>query len=191
MLVAVSRAELFTQHHICKGGRWIRLRHASQQPSSWQNHPNTSEGRRHFPRYPLMSLRNQVKSACIQAKNFAPSHVQAYQHHCIAFTNNIHLQNTIWDWKLGSEARIANIPMTGTCKSQKITPRFQRWNVALSATVGSASYHTPITAKKYCVITACRNLVYDIPSSKRGMLHCPWPLYPQATTLLSLRRSMV
>ena len=120
MLVAVSRAELLTQHHICKGGRWIRLRHASQQPSSWQNHPNTSEGRRQLPRYPLMSLRNQVRSACIQAKNFTPSHVQAYQYHCIPFTNKIHLQNTIWDWKLGNEARIANIPMTGTCKSQEL-----------------------------------------------------------------------
>ena len=79
--------ELFTQHHVCKGGRWIRLRHASQQPSSGQNHLNTSEGRRQLPRYPLMSLRNQVRSACIQAKNFTTSHVQASQHHCITFTN--------------------------------------------------------------------------------------------------------
>ena len=144
-------AELFTQHHVCKGGGWIRLRHASQQPSFWQNHPNTSEGRRQFPRYPLMSLRNQVTSACIQAKNFTTSHVQACHHHCIAFTNKIDLQNTIWDGKLGNKARIANIPMTGTCKKQELTPRLQRRNVALSASVGSASYHTPVTAKKNTV----------------------------------------
>ena len=115
-----------------------------------KNHPNTSEGRRQLPRYPLMSLRNQVRSACIQAKNFTTSHVQASQHHCITFTNKIHLQNTIWDWKLGNEARIANIPTAGACKSQKLTPRFQWWNVALSVKVASAGCYTPITAKKYC-----------------------------------------
>ena len=156
--VAVSRAELFTQHQICKGGRRIRLQHVSQQPSSWQDHPNTLEGRRQFPPDPLMSLRNQVRSMCIQAKNFTPSHVQACQHNCIAFTSKTHLQNTIWDWKLGNTARVANIPTAGAGKSQKLTPRLEWWNVAFSIRVFSESYHSPISAKKYCVSFSCRNL---------------------------------
>ena len=97
--VAVSRAELFTQHQICQGGRRIRLQHLSQQPSSWQDHPNTLEGRRQFPPDPLMSLQNQVRSMCIQAKNFTPSHVQSMS----AQLHRLHKQNSFAKHNLGLE----------------------------------------------------------------------------------------
>ena len=68
----------------------------------------------------------------------------------------------------------------------------QRRDVALSLIILTNSNSAAITRRSTVFWKPAATWVYVIPSSKDGMLHCPWSLLPMATTTMpSLRRSTV
>ena len=80
-----------------------------------------------------------------------------------------------------------------TCRNLGVWCSFiQRWNVAFSKTFRPKSYHTPITAKKYCMINSlqkfgCMTLLH--PEVECCIVrHC---FFRKLSTVPSLRRSTV
>ena len=111
-----------------------------QQLSIRQNYSKILEVDFHFTRNVFVAFPGRIGTWCLPIQHFLPCQVGTNQRHCIAFREQLQLQNKV-SAKLHIGMVLIAVPWTR--------------NGASFEGLSAASNNTAITSKKHCVLVTC------------------------------------